>query len=213
MNFILPSILSADFANLGAQVKELEDNGIEIVHIDIMDGHFVPNISFGFPVMKSLRPITKMTFDVHLMIENPSDYIEEFVKSGADMITVHLEGNHHIHRLIQNIKSYNVKAGIAINPGTPVSSLKHLLQDLDLVLVMGVNPGFGGQSLIPFTIDKVKELNAIRKAENLNFTLSVDGGIKSTNYKEMLEAGADMLVAGSDIFKNNAIQDNINSFK
>ena len=107
MNFILPSILSADFANLGAQVKELEDNGIEIVHIDIMDGHFVPNISFGFPLMKSLRPITKMTFDVHLMIENPSDYIEEFIKSGADMITVHLEGNHHIHRLIQNIKSYN----------------------------------------------------------------------------------------------------------
>ena len=213
MNFILPSILSADFANLGAQVKELEDNGIEIVHIDIMDGHFVPNISFGFPVMKSLRPITKMTCDLHLMIENPSDYIEEFIKSGADMITVHLEGNHHIHRLIQNIKSYNVKAGIAINPGTPVSSLKHLLQDLDLVLVMGVNPGFGGQSLIPFTIDKVKELNAIRKAENLNFKISVDGGIKSTNYKEMLEAGADMLVAGSDIFKNNAIQDNINSFK
>lgn len=213
MNFILPSILSADFANLGAQVKELEDNGIEIVHIDIMDGHFVPNISFGFPIMKSLRPITKMTFDVHLMIENPSDYIEEFIKSGADMITVHLEGNHHIHRLIQNIKSYNVKAGIAINPGTPVLSLKHLLQDLDLVLVMGVNPGFGGQSLIPFTIDKVKELDAIRKAENLNFKISVDGGIKSTNYKEMLEAGADMLVAGSDIFKNNAIQDNINSFK
>lgn len=213
MKFILPSILSADFANLGAQVKELEDNGIETVHIDIMDGHFVPNISFGFPVIKSLRPITKMTFDVHLMIENPANYIEEFVKSGADMITVHLEGNHHIHRLIQNIKSYNVKAGIAINPGTPVSSLKHLLQDLDLVLVMGVNPGFGGQSLIPFTIDKVRELDAIRKAENLDFKISVDGGIKSTNYKEMLEAGADMLVAGSDIFKNNAIQDNINSFK
>ena len=213
MKFILPSILSADFANLGAQVKELEDNGIEIVHIDIMDGHFVPNISFGFPVIKSLRPITKMTFDVHLMIENPANYIEEFVKSGADMITVHLEGNNHIHRLIQNIKSYNVKAGIAINPGTPVASLKHLLSDLDLVLVMGVNPGFGGQSLIPFTIDKVRELDAIRKAENLNFKISVDGGIKSTNYKEMLEAGADMLVAGSDIFKNNAIQDNINSFK
>ena len=213
MKFILPSILSADFANLGAQVKELEDNGIEIVHIDIMDGHFVPNISFGFPVMKSLRPITKMTFDVHLMIENPANYIEEFVKSGADMITVHLEGNNHIHRLIQNIKSYNVKAGIAINPGTPVASLKHLLSDLDLVLVMGVNPGFGGQSLITFTIDKVRELDAIRKAENLNFKISVDGGIKSTNYKEMLEAGADMLVAGSDIFKNNAIQDNINSFK
>ena len=129
------------------------------------------------------------------------------------MITVHLEGNNHIHRLIQNIKSYNVKAGIAINPGTPVASLKHLLSDLDLVLVMGVNPGFGGQSLIPFTIDKVRELDAIRKAENLNFKISVDGGIKSTNYKEMLEAGADMLVAGSDIFKNNAIQDNINSFK
>lgn len=213
MKFILPSILSADFANLGAQVKELEDNGIEIVHIDIMDGHFVPNISFGFPVIKSLRPITKMTFDVHLMIENPANYIEEFVKSGADMITVHLEGNNHIHRLIQNIKSYNVKAGIAINPGTPVASLKHLLSDLDLVLVMGVNPGFGGQSLIPFTIDKVRELDAIRKAENLDFKISVDGGIKSTNYKEMLEAGADMLVAGSDIFKNNAIQDNINSFK
>lgn len=213
MKFILPSILSADFANLGSQVKELEENGIETVHIDIMDGHFVPNISFGFPVIKSLRPITNMKFDVHLMIENPSDYIEEFVNSGADMITVHLEGNNHIHRLIQSIKGYNIKAGIAINPATPVSALKHLLQDLDLVLVMGVNPGFGGQSLIPFTIDKVKELAEIRKAQNLNFKISVDGGIKSTNYKEMLNAGADMLVAGSDIFKDNAIAKNIANFK
>lgn len=213
MKFILPSILSADFANLGSQVKELEENGIETVHIDIMDGHFVPNISFGFPVIKSLRPITNMKFDVHLMIENPSDYIEEFVNSGADMITVHLEGNNHIHRLIQSIKGYNIKAGIAINPATPVSALKHLLQDLDLVLVMGVNPGFGGQSLIPFTIDKVKELAEIRKAQNLNFKISVDGGIKSTNYKEMLNAGADMLVAGSDIFKDNAIAQNIANFK
>ena len=209
MKFILPSILSADFANLGSQVKELEENGIETLHIDIMDGHFVPNISFGFPVMKSLRPITNMKFDVHLMIENPSDYIEEFVNSGADMITVHFEGNNHIHRLIQSIKGYNIKAGIAINPGTPVSALKHLLQDLDLVLVMGVNPGFGGQSLIPFTIEKVKELDEIRKAQNLSFKISVDGGIKSTNYKEMLNAGADMLVAGSDIFKDNAIAQNI----
>lgn len=213
MKFILPSILSADFANLGSQVKELEENGIETLHIDIMDGHFVPNISFGFPVMKSLRPITNMKFDVHLMIENPSDYIEEFVNSGADMITVHLEGNNHIHRLIQSIKGYNIKAGIAINPGTPVSALKHLLQDLDLVLVMGVNPGFGGQSLIPFTIEKVKELDEIRKAQNLSFKISVDGGIKSTNYKEMLNAGADMLVAGSDIFKDNAIAQNISNFK
>ncbi len=213
MKFILPSILSADFANLGSQVKELEENGIETLHIDIMDGHFVPNISFGFPVMKSLRPITNMKFDVHLMIENPSDYIEEFVNSGADMITVHFEGNNHIHRLIQSIKGYNIKAGIAINPGTPVSALKHLLQDLDLVLVMGVNPGFGGQSLIPFTIEKVKELDEIRKAQNLSFKISVDGGIKSTNYKEMLNAGADMLVAGSDIFKDNAIAQNISNFK
>lgn len=213
MKFILPSILSADFANLGSQVKELEENGIETVHIDIMDGHFVPNISFGFPVIKSLRPITNMKFDVHLMIENPSDYLEEFVNSGADMITVHLEGNNHIHRLIQSIKGYNIKAGIAINPATPVSALKHLLQDLDLVLVMGVNPGFGGQSLIPFTIDKVKKLAEIRKAQNLNFKISVDGGIKSTNYKEMLNAGADMLVAGSDIFKDNAIAQNIANFK
>ena len=213
MKFILPSILSADFANLGSQVKELEENGIETLHIDIMDGHFVPNISFGFPVMKSLRPITNMKFDVHLMIENPSDYIEEFVNSGADMITVHLEGNNHIHRLIQSIKGYNINAGIAINPGTPVSALKHLLQDLDLVLVMGVNPGFGGQSLIPFTIEKVKELDEIRKAQNLSFKISVDGGIKSTNYKEMLNAGADMLVAGSDIFKDNAIAQNISNFK
>lgn len=213
MKCILPSILSADFANLGSQVKELENNGIETIHIDIMDGHFVPNISFGFPIIKSLRPITNMKFDVHLMIENPSNYIEEFVNSGADMITVHLEGNNHIHRLIQSIKGYNIKAGIAINPGTPVSSLKHLLQDLDLVLIMGVNPGFGGQSLIPFTIDKVKELDEIRKSQNLNFQISVDGGIKSTNYREMLNAGADMLVAGSDIFKDNAIAHNIANFK
>lgn len=209
---ILPSVLSADFSKLGSQIKELEKNNIQMLHVDIMDGQFVPNISFGFPVLQSIRKTTKLTLDVHLMIKNPSNFIKEFVDSGADIITVHYEGNDHLHRLIQQIKSYNVKAGVAINPATPISALKHILPDLDLVLVMGVNPGFGGQSLIPFTLDKIKELAELRESLGLSFDISVDGGVKSSNHKNIVEAGADLLVVGSDVFKGDNITSNIQSF-
>lgn len=210
---ILPSVLSADFLKLGSQIHELEKNNIEIIHVDIMDGQFVPNISFGFPILQAIRSSTNLTLDVHLMINNPSNFIKEFVDYGADIITVHYEGNYHLHRLIQQIKSYNVKAGIAINPATPISLLKHIIQDVDLVLIMGVNPGFGGQSLIPFTLDKIKELNSLREDLNLSFNISVDGGVKSSNYKDILKAGADLLVVGSDVFKNDNISKNINEFQ
>lgn len=209
---ILPSVLSADFSKLGSQIKELEKNNIQMLHVDIMDGQFVPNISFGFPVLQSIRKTTKLTLDVHLMIKNPSNFIKEFVDSGADIITVHYEGNDHLHRLIQQIKSYNVKAGVAINPATPISALKHILPDLDLVLVMGVNPGFGGQSLIPFTLEKIKELGELRESLGLSFDISVDGGVKSSNHKNIVEAGADLLVVGSDVFKGDDITSNIQSF-
>lgn len=209
---ILPSVLSADFSKLGSQIKELEKNNIQMLHVDIMDGQFVPNISFGFPVLQSIRKTTKLTLDVHLMIKNPSNFIKEFVDSGADIITVHYEGNDHLHRLIQQIKSYNVKAGVAINPATPISALKHILPYLDLVLVMGVNPGFGGQSLIPFTLEKIKELAELRESLGLSFDISVDGGVKSSNHKNIVEAGADLLVVGSDVFKGDDITSNIQSF-
>lgn len=209
---ILPSVLSADFLSLGSQIQELEKNNIEIIHIDIMDGQFVPNISFGFPILQAIRSSTKLILDVHLMINNPSNFIKEFVDYGADIITVHYEGNNHLHRLIQEIKSYNVKAGIAINPSTPVNSLKHIIHDVDLVLVMSVNPGFGGQSFIPFTLDKIDELRSLREELNLSFNISVDGGVKSSNYKDILKVGADLLVVGSDLFKNSDISNNIKAF-
>ncbi|MBD7910808.1 ribulose-phosphate 3-epimerase [Clostridium cibarium] len=212
MKKILPSVLSADFLNLGSQIQELENNNIETIHIDIMDGQFVPNISFGFPILQAIRSSTKLTLDVHLMINNPSNFIKEFVDYGADIITVHYEGNHHLHRLIQQIKSYNIKAGIAINPATPISSLKHIIHDVDLVLIMSVNPGFGGQSFIPFTLDKINELKSLKEDLNLSFNISVDGGVKSSNYKDILNAGADLLVVGSDLFKNNDISNNIKAF-
>ncbi|MDS0526410.1 ribulose-phosphate 3-epimerase [Clostridium sp. SHJSY1] len=212
MTKILPSVLSADFLNLGSQIQELEKNNIQTIHIDIMDGQFVPNISFGFPILQAIRSSTNLTLDVHLMINNPGNFIKEFVDYGADIITVHYEGNYHLHRLIQQIKSYNIKAGIAINPATPVSSLKHIIHDIDLILVMGVNPGFGGQSLIPFTLNKIQELYLLRKELNLSFNISVDGGVKSNNYKELVKARADLLVVGSDVFKNNDITKNINAF-
>ncbi|WP_143316715.1 ribulose-phosphate 3-epimerase [Clostridium sp. HBUAS56017] len=212
MKKILPSVLSADFLNLGSQIQELENNNIETIHIDIMDGQFVPNISFGFPILQAIRSSTKLTLDVHLMINNPSNFIKEFVDYGADIITVHYEGNHHLHRLIQQIKSYNIKAGIAINPATPISSLKHIIHDVDLVLIMSVNPGFGGQSFIPFTLDKINELKSLKEDLNLSFNISVDGGVKSSNYKDILNAGADLLVVGSDLFKNNGISNNIKAF-
>lgn len=208
-----PSILSADFAKLGEQVSLLEKAKVDLLHIDVMDGNFVPNISIGLPVIKSLKPYTSIPFDVHLMISNPSRYIEDFVKAGADYITVHQESELHLDRLIDYIKSFNVKAGIAVNPSTPISLLEHLLPKLDLVLVMSVNPGFGGQSLIEYTLDKISALKDIREKNNYSYEISIDGGVTIDNCQRIASYGVDILVSGSGIFKDNTIENNVKEFR
>ena len=209
---LAPSILSADFCNLGAQVKTVEETNTEFLHIDIMDGSFVPNISFGFPVIKALRKNSKMIFDVHLMIENPSKYIDEFVNCGADIITFHYEAERHIDRTVNYIKNKGCKVGIALNPATPVSVLKNILPSLDMVLIMSVNPGFGGQSFIEYSIDKIQEVkNLAKKLNKQNLLIEVDGGVDTHNIKSIVEAGANVLVAGSPGFRENKIKENINA--
>lgn len=206
---IAPSILSADFASLGRDVLEIEKGGAEFVHIDVMDGSFVPNISIGLPVIKSIRKITNLTFDVHLMIENPSKYIEDFIEAGADLITFHYEAETHIDRTINLIKSFGKKVGIAINPSTPVSILKYIIPNVDMVLIMSVNPGFGGQKFIGYAKEKIKEVKEIADKVNPNLLIQVDGGIDTTNIKEVADCGANVFVAGSAAFKNNDIENNI----
>ena len=209
---LAPSILSADFCNLGAQVKTVEETNTEFLHIDIMDGSFVPNISFGFPVIKALRKNSKMIFDVHLMIENPSKYIDEFVNCGADIITFHYEAERHIDRTVNYIKNKGCKVGIALNPATPVSVLKNILPSLDMVLIMSVNPGFGGQSFIEYSIGKIQEVkNLAKKLNKQNLLIEVDGGVDTHNIKSIVEAGANVLVAGSAVFRENKIKENINA--
>lgn len=209
---LAPSILSADFCNLGAQVKTVEETNTEFLHIDIMDGSFVPNISFGFPVIKALRKNSKMIFDVHLMIKNPSKYIDEFVNCGADIITFHYEAERHIDRTVNYIKNKGCKVGIALNPATPVSVLKNILPSLDMVLIMSVNPGFGGQSFIEYSIDKIQEVkNLAKKLNKQNLLIEVDGGVDTHNIKSIVEAGANVLVAGSAVFRENKIKENINA--
>lgn len=210
---LAPSILSADFAYLGDQLKVLEKAKVDLLHIDVMDGNFVPNISIGLPVIKSIKKYSSIPFDVHLMIEKPSRYIEDFVKAGADYITVHQETEIHIDRLIDQIKSYQVKAGIAINPATPISSLEHILSKVDLVLVMSVNPGFGGQSLIEYTLSKIALLKKIKEEHNYTYEISVDGGVTVDNCQRVASYGADILVSGSAIFKNNTIEENVKEFR
>ncbi|SNX55589.1 ribulose-phosphate 3-epimerase [Thermoanaerobacterium sp. RBIITD] len=197
---ISPSILSADFSNLLAEVKKVERAGVEYLHIDVMDGHFVPNITIGPVVIKCLKDRTNIPFDVHLMIEDPDKYIKDFVESGAKNITVHQEACVHLDRTIQYIKSMGIKASVALNPATSLGTLKYILPYVDIVLIMTVNPGFGGQKFIDVMYEKIKELSTIRKKRALKFKIEVDGGININNIKDIVLAGADIIVAGSSIF-------------
>ena len=213
-----PSLLSADFTNLKSDIEILDKNGVKYLHLDVMDGMFVPNISFGPMIIKQLRPLTNMVFDVHLMIEDPDRYVQSFKDAGADILTVHYEACKHLHRTISYIKSLGMKAGVSLNPATNIDVLDYVLEDLDLVLVMSVNPGFGGQSFIPSALDKIKNLKEKIKERNLNVIVEVDGGVKTTNVKDVVEAGADLIVSGSDVFadKENRIKaynDIFNNYK
>ena len=200
MRILSPSLLSADFWRAGEQLKELEDAGVKWLHVDVMDGDFVPSISFGMPVIKSLRAKSNLFFDVHMMVTEPVRYIDAMVDAGADMITVHVEACKHLHRTIQAIKAKGIKAGVVLNPGTPLNALDCILEDVDMVLLMTVNPGFGGQKYIPTMTAKIKALKEMIDARGLNVDIEVDGGATPDNVKMLLEAGANVIVAGSAVF-------------
>ncbi|MFS0782351.1 ribulose-phosphate 3-epimerase [Bacillus sp. 1P06AnD] len=197
---IAPSILSADFSKLGEEIKDVERGGADYIHVDVMDGHFVPNITIGPLIVEAVRPVTKLPLDVHLMIENPDAYIEAFANAGADYITVHVEACTHLHRTISLIKSFGVKAGVVLNPATPVAMIQHVIQDLDMVLLMSVNPGFGGQSFIPEVLTKIKQVKQMADERNPGLEIEVDGGVNADTAKLCVEAGANVLVAGSAIY-------------
>ena len=200
MRILSPSLLSADFWRAGEQLKELEDAGVKWLHVDVMDGDFVPSISFGMPVIKSLRAKSNLFFDVHMMVTEPVRYIDAMVDAGADMITVHVEACKHLHRTIQAIKAKGIKAGVVLNPGTPLNALDCILEDVDMVLLMTVNPGFGGQKYIPTMTAKIKALKEMIDARGLDIDIEVDGGATPDNVKMLLEAGANVIVAGSAVF-------------
>jgi ribulose-phosphate 3-epimerase len=206
---IAPSILSADFAKLGEDIVAIDKAGADFIHIDVMDGNYVPNISIGLPVIKSIRKYTEKTFDVHLMIEEPGRFIDDFIDVGADLITVHYEADRHVDRTIQYIKSKGIKAGIVLNPGTPVSMIKDLIPALDMVLIMSVNPGFGGQKFIEYSLDKIAEVKELSEKYNKELLIQVDGGIDASNIKKVVDAGANVIVAGSAVFKDGKVEENI----
>ena len=213
MSRLAPSILSADFSKLGEEISTIEKAGADIIHVDVMDGHFVPNISYGAVVMKSLLGKTKMPFDVHLMIENVDRYIDEFVTENTEYITVHQEVCMHLHRTIDHITSKGIKAGVSINPATPISSLENILEYVDLVLVMSVNPGFGGQKFIESSLEKIRKLKRIREENRYNFVIEVDGGVNLENGRKLVKAGADILVAGSSVFAADDVVKRVEKFK
>ena len=212
MNILSPSILSADFTKLGEEIETIDNAGAEYIHVDVMDGMFVPSISYGMPVIKSIRKSTGKVFDVHLMISEPIRYIADFAASGADMITVHVEACSDVVATIEKIREYKLKVGITLNPDTPVSAIKPYLNRVDMVLIMSVNPGFGGQKFIASSVDKIKEVKRLRDELNLSYDIEVDGGINIDNLATVLEAGANVIVAGSAIFRGDAAE-NVKKFK
>ncbi len=210
---LAPSILSADFARLGDHIREAEAAGADWIHVDVMDGHFVPNITIGPLIVEAIRPITQLPLDVHLMIENPDRYVADFAKAGADVITVQVEACPHLHRTVQQIKEAGVKAGATLNPATSLETLREVLPDLDLALVMSVNPGFGGQRYIPGATDKIRRLRGMLDAIGSSAELEVDGGVKTANAREIADAGATVLVAGSAIFGDGTVADRVRAFR
>lgn len=212
MHQLSPSILSADFAHLGEDIRRAEKAGADLIHIDVMDGWFVPQISYGMPVIESIRKITRIPFDVHLMVEDPIRIVGELKRCGADILTVHYEACRHLHTTVTEIKRQGMKAGVAINPATPVEALRYILPELDIVLVMTVNPGFGGQKFLPAMVDKIRDVKRLMEELKVHPAIQVDGGITMNNLLQVMDAGADIIVAGTSVFAGN-IEENVARFK
>ncbi|WP_422485182.1 ribulose-phosphate 3-epimerase [Gudongella sp. DL1XJH-153] len=210
---LAPSLLSADFSKLGKEIDILEKGGADYVHLDVMDGIYVPNITFGAPVIKKIRGTTKLPFDVHLMVDRPERFIDDFIDAGSDIITVHPDASIHLHRTLQEIRNKGAKAGVSLNPSTPLDVLEYLMDDIDLILIMSVNPGFGGQSYIPAMTEKIMKLKDMIVKSGNDIILEVDGGIKLENAREIIDAGADLIVVGSGIFATDDVESRVKKFK